>query len=198
MTKIKKDLITKAKVKKKYAKVKAEYQQHHPSASALPIPAEEQEQQLQNTATGGDAQQSERNGSEDDRNPQPSAPQMHPSRQAMLNPPSADDDSHDDEHGEEKPQERTHEHGRDRNHNRRRRPDYYAKELATAERAKAEAEARAAERARREEERARRLKERELFRRRMAKAKAPGRNGKPKLGRESSLLLDKVKRLVDS
>lgn len=198
MTKIKKDIITKAKVKKKYAKVKAEYQQHHPSALALPIPAEEQEQQPRNAATREDGQQSERIGSGEDANPQPSAPQIHPSRQAMLNPSADVDSNSDDNHKEEQRQKETRDQRRDRNHSRRRRPDYYAKELAVAERNKAKVEAKVAERARREEERARRLKERELFNLRMAKAKLPGRDGKLKLGRQGSLLLDKVKRLVES
>lgn len=96
-----------------------------------------------------------------------------------------------------------------RNNEKRRqlRPDYYEKALKEGGEKKAEAEARAAEQKRREEERDRKVAEREKMRRAMLKArgikpnaaargKAWQKQGPRKLGRESHVLLDKVKRMV--
>ena len=63
-------------------------------------------------------------------------------------------------------------------------------------RKKAEAEARAREAERRRVEREARLAERQRFNRALTKARTPGRDGRRKLGRESGLMLEKVKRLV--
>nr|XP_036583254.1 uncharacterized protein CTRU02_06848 [Colletotrichum truncatum]KAF6792230.1 hypothetical protein CTRU02_06848 [Colletotrichum truncatum] len=79
---------------------------------------------------------------------------------------------------------------------RPRKPGYYEKQLAHAEKRKAEAEARRAEMQRRQKERERKAADRERFRRAMAKARKGGENGQRKLGRESALLLEKVKRMV--
>ena len=57
---------------------------------------------------------------------------------------------------------------------------------------------REAERKRREEERRRKLAERERMGRAMAKARSGGRDGRKRLGRESGILLERVKKLVDS
>ena len=83
-----------------------------------------------------------------------------------------------------------------REEHQRRKPKYFEKELAEADRKKAEADARAAEIARREEQKKQRIADREKYRKAMAKAKAPGRDGKPRVGRESAILLDRVKRMV--
>ncbi|KAJ4300289.1 hypothetical protein N0V88_002962 [Collariella sp. IMI 366227] len=72
VTKIKKDLITKAKVKKQYAKVKAEHQKH-----ALPPQAIPEETTSSTTITAESTHQ------ETDDQPDP-ATGIHPSRQAML------------------------------------------------------------------------------------------------------------------
>jgi len=45
-------------------------------------------------------------------------------------------------------------------------------------------------------ERAEKIKEREKFRKAMAKARTGGKNGQRKLGRESSVLLEKVQRMI--
>jgi hypothetical protein len=79
---------------------------------------------------------------------------------------------------------------------RSRKPAYFAKEAAYAEQQKAEAEARRLEFERRDRERKERIEERERFRRAMTKARIGGRNGQRKLGRESKVLLEKVKKLV--
>lgn len=78
----------------------------------------------------------------------------------------------------------------------RNKPDYFAKQLAQAEKRKAEAEERTREAERRRKEREAKVAERELFRKRVAKARREDKDGRRKLGRESGLLLDKVKRMV--
>lgn len=83
----------------------------------------------------------------------------------------------------------------DGNRRRTRRPGYYDKQLAKAEQRKAEAEERQQEWARRREEREHKFQERQKYKRAMAKT--IGRDGKKKLGRESGLLLDKVKRMME-
>ncbi|KAK2033692.1 hypothetical protein LX32DRAFT_60162 [Colletotrichum zoysiae] len=79
---------------------------------------------------------------------------------------------------------------------RPRKPGYYEKQLAHAEQKRAEAEARRAEIQRRREERERKTTDRERYRRAMAKARKGGQDGQRRLGRESALLLEKVKRIV--
>ncbi|EGY13765.1 uncharacterized protein VDAG_00447 [Verticillium dahliae VdLs.17] len=76
------------------------------------------------------------------------------------------------------------------------KPGYYEKQLAQAETRRAEAAARAAEAERRTQERERKVADRERYRRAMAKARRGGENGQRKLGRESNLLLEKVRRMT--
>ena len=79
---------------------------------------------------------------------------------------------------------------------KRQRPGYFEKEVAVAEKRKAEAEARRADFERRGKERNEKIEERERFRRQMAKARTGGKNGQRKLGRESTVLLERIKRMV--
>lgn len=79
----------------------------------------------------------------------------------------------------------------------RNRPGYFDKAAAEAERKKAEAEAREQEHQRRTAERQRKLEERERFRKAMKKARTPGRDGQRRLGRESTLLLEKAKKMMN-
>jgi hypothetical protein len=79
---------------------------------------------------------------------------------------------------------------------RKKPPGYFDKELALAERKKQEAEARANELEKREQEKQRKMAERERYRKTMAKARTGPKNGRRKLGRESVVLLEKVKKLV--
>ena len=79
---------------------------------------------------------------------------------------------------------------------RRPRKLNYFKEIAHAEKQKAVVEARSAELDKRDKERKQRIAERERHRKAMAKAKSGGLNGQRKLGRESKVLLEKVKKLV--
>jgi hypothetical protein len=111
--------------------------------------------------------------------------ELHPSRQAMLSelqettpPPS---------NARNPPRER-----------RQRKPKYFEKEEAYAAQQKAEAEAKREEYERREKEKREKVEEREKFRKAMAKARTGGKNGQRKLGRESEVLLERVKRVVGS
>lgn len=79
---------------------------------------------------------------------------------------------------------------------RAKKPGYFEKEQAAADAKKKESEERRAEFERREAEKKLKLAERERFRKAMAKARTGGKNGQRKLGRESQVLLEKVKRMV--
>ncbi|KAK3906876.1 hypothetical protein C8A05DRAFT_11364 [Staphylotrichum tortipilum] len=183
VTKIKKDLITKAKVKKQYAKIKAEHQKH---VTAPP------------STEGPEAADSHH-----DDEPQAAPVAIHPERQAMLDSSSirpkpnnttttdGPDADHDAATGPTSPQ-----HERRQRRPRKQRPDYYNKQLATAEETKKKADERAAEFARRQKEREKAIADRERYRKAMAKAKEPGRDGKRKVGREGKLLLDRVKKMM--
>ncbi|KAL2000878.1 hypothetical protein VTN02DRAFT_2519 [Thermoascus thermophilus] len=164
--KIKRDLIQKAKVKKAYAKIKAQELAAAPSKS---IYSEEQ---------SGDDAETRRDGEEHAPQPEPASMELHPDRQAMLNAPSPEpkprpkpaNSNHRDEQGRRK---------------RRQKPSAFAKELEIAEKRKQEMEAK-----RKEKE----LKQKE--REAMARAKRPDQYGKKRLGRESKVLLSKVQRMV--
>ncbi|KAI1495890.1 hypothetical protein F5X99DRAFT_422570 [Biscogniauxia marginata] len=170
--KIKKDLIHRAKVKKAYKKVKAAEQ-----ASSRPS--------ITTTTTTMETE-GEGNG---DEKAAPLSPHIHPERQAMLDddeppPPSP---PHSPANGDQPPRRRK---------QKPRKPGYFDKAAADAERKRTEEEARAQEVERRNAERQRKIEERERFRKAMAKARKPGRDGQRKLGRESGLLLQKVKKMV--
>lgn len=113
---------------------------------------------------------------------------LHPERQEMLDkPPPAP------EEGRPRP-------GPDHTRpprQRRPKPIPFGKEAKLAAQRKTEAEARrkAIEEAQRQ--RQQKIEERERFRKAMAKARTGGKNGQRKLGRESKVLLEKVKRFVE-
>jgi len=151
--KTKKNLIQKAKIKKSYAKVKAQ------------VPHVDTQFGTEEAA------------------PTDSNQEIHPERQAMLHSP--DDTPRTDKQSDSAQTRR-----------RPRKPAYFEKELSFAEQKMAEAEARRLEFDRREKERRQRMEERERARKSMAKARSGGRNGQRKLGRESTVLLDRVRRLV--
>lgn len=81
---------------------------------------------------------------------------------------------------------------------RQRRPKTlpYSREQHAADKAREEAEARRSAREEAERQRAAKYEERERFRKAMAKARTGGKNGQRKLGRESGVLLEKVRRMV--
>ncbi|KAI1094859.1 hypothetical protein F5B19DRAFT_443725 [Rostrohypoxylon terebratum] len=182
--KIKKDLIHKAKVKKAYKKIKAAEQ-----ASSKPKPAIVD---TNNQDGDGDRKGNENENENENGDAEPPSLQLHPERQAMV----------DDEEGEEEEEQQeplSHTQSGDRPRRRKqhpRKPGYFDKASADAERKKAEAEARAQEIQKRNEERNRKIAERERFRKAMAKARKPGRDGQRRLGRESGILLEKVKKMV--
>lgn len=72
----------------------------------------------------------------------------------------------------------------------------FKREYDEAQQRKAEAEERRKAREEAERERQRKMEERERFRRAMAKARTGGKNGQRKLGRESNVLLERVKRMI--
>jgi hypothetical protein len=166
VTKVKKELIHKAKVKKAYAKIKAREQENaQPAETSEPA---------QNEATVEGAGKAEK--------PEDEGEKMHPTRHLML----AD---------EAKAQENlVGEPASDGNRRRTRRPGYYDKQLGKAAQLRQEQEARQAEFQRRREEREQKMAERDRYKKAMAKTR--DRNGNKKLGRESSLLLDKVRKMV--
>lgn len=160
--KIKRDLIQKAKIKKSYAKLKAQTDLPPAIFPREPEPA-------------GPVQ--------------PVSQELHPERQAMLDAPEdlPQDPNPNREAFERRPRQ-----------GRAKKPGYFEKELEFAQRKKAEAEARRAEYEKNQREKKAKIEERERFRRTMAKARTGGKNGQRKLGKESQVLLEKVKRMVGS
>ena len=110
--------------------------------------------------------------------------ELHPERQAMLDKPREPTPPLNS-FKQCSPRER-----------KSRRPGYFEKEQAYAEQKRAEAEVRRIEFERRDKERKQKIEERERFRKAMAKARSGGRNGQRKLGKESQVLLERVKRMV--
>ncbi|RYO91078.1 hypothetical protein DL766_003358 [Monosporascus sp. MC13-8B] len=188
VTKIKNELIHKAKVKKEYEKVKAEEEARAQAEAASKSKAK-------STTEDGQAVNEKEDGGAN----QPPSPQLHPERQAMLgNDDGGDDDVSANPNaipldpqnpGDHPPPPR-------KRKSKQRKPGYFDKAIEEADRKRAEAEARAQEMERRRVERERKLAERQRFQRALANARTPGRDGKRKLGRESGLLLEKVKRMV--
>jgi hypothetical protein len=169
-------LIHKAKVKKAYAKIKAREEQAATSTAKpqLALPEGGLDTHTDNAATT-EAEE-----------------QIHPTRQLMLKDEEAAQTGalKKDEAVEDSAQLHTSDGAR----RRTRRPGYYEKQLQKAEENKKAAEERRQEMARRQAEREKKIAERERYKKAMAKTR--DRDGKKKLGRESSLLLEKVKRLV--
>lgn len=166
--KIKNDLIQKAKVKKAYAKIKA--QELAEAQKAKPLYTTEDNDNDDNAAEPKE-EGNDNNG-----------PELHPDRQAMLNqsspepePPRKRDDYSRSDDRDKRQQRR----------NRKPKRSAFSKELELAEQRIREAEAR-------RKEREARQKDREA----MARARRPDRDGKRRLGRESKVLLSRVQRMV--
>jgi hypothetical protein len=109
---------------------------------------------------------------------EPASLELHPDRQAQLAEPEA---------AVQPTYPRKH---------HRQRQDPFAKESQVAQQQREEAEQRQGEREEANRQRQQKIKERERMRIAVAKARTPGRDGKRKLGRESGMLLEKVKRMV--
>ncbi|KAM0259030.1 hypothetical protein ACHAQJ_003529 [Trichoderma viride] len=168
--KIKRDLIHRAKVKKEYAKIKAADQK----AAEAKAPTGHGEDEVKSSQ--GDAGEK---GEEEE------AEKIHPTRQLMLKDEDMAQAGVDPERTTD---------FRDGERRRTRRPGYYDKQLQKAAQRQEEAEMKRREFERRMEERAQKQAERDRFKKAMAKTR--DKDGKKKLGRESVLLLEKVKRLV--
>ncbi|QPG94993.1 hypothetical protein C2857_007482 [Epichloe festucae Fl1] len=180
VTKIKKDLIHKAKVKKEYAKIKSR---------------EQAKNQKNQNREDNDSNHDEGDGDEDSKNVVACAQhshreqvkkKIHPTRELMLR---------DEEKAQAGATASEDAITSDGSRRRTRRPGYYDKQLQKAEERRKEAELRQMEMQRRREERESKIAERQKFKKAMAKT--VGRDGKKKLGRESTILLDKVKRMMD-
>lgn len=209
-TKIKEELIHKAKIKKAYKKIKAEV-----SGAALSQIHPDRQVQIDKDEDGAAQQQAKGprqkklrvTGANEEVPLQDGAlaariEEGRQRRQAAAEAlPATQEEDVDSPATNPEPKPR-------RKHHRK--PDYYEKALEAGAKKKAEAEARAAEQKRREEERERKVAERERMRKAMLKARgirpgagrSGGRGGKQqqqgehKLGRESRVLLEKVKRMV--
>ena len=165
--KIKKDLIHKAKVKKEYAKIKAREEAEPPHRSVYD--------------REGDEEQPEEVAAEPA--PEPTL-EPHPDRLKLLERTSPEPEEEDEQARAA------------RRRQKRARPQPFKQESEIARKRKEEAEARQKAREEAEKERQRKIAEREHFRKAMAKAKQVGPNGQRKLGRESTVLLEKVKKIV--
>ncbi|CCE28121.1 uncharacterized protein CPUR_01595 [Claviceps purpurea 20.1] len=179
VTKIKKDLIHKAKVKKEYAKIKSREQTKQQSTT---------DKNVDDDADNGGRDQGGDTGREREGAQEEPQEKMHPTRELMLK----DEDMA--QVGATASSDATTT-ARDGSRRRTRRPGYYDKQLSKAEEKRKEEEQRRMEMQRRGEERERKIADRQKFKKAMAKT--VGRDGKKKLGRESSILLDKVKRMMD-
>lgn len=205
VTKIKQGLIQKAKIKKAYAKTKAELakekkQQHQQPRQTAPVsPIDENEPEKDGSPGSceehGEAEQQQQHEGDltaQDQEQEPKSKELvskddqslHATRQLMLRDEEAAQTGAGAGQGVPS----------DGHRRRMRRPGYYDKQLEKASQRKEEASAREEEYRRREEERQSKIAAREKYRRAMAKT--IGRDGKKKLGRESHLVLDRVKRLV--
>lgn len=180
--KIKEHLIQRAQIKREYAKVRKK-EQVQLEREELPIPAslrEESGLKREHQKASGDIQPA----LEDD-----IATTTHPDRQFLINgsdihthPNGKDDQAQENEVPPHK----------------RRKPKYqpFKREHDEALRRKAEAEERQKAREEAAMQRQRKIEERERFRKAMAKARRGGPNGQRKLGRESKVLLERVRRMV--
>ncbi|KAL8937413.1 MAG: hypothetical protein Q9211_003700 [Gyalolechia sp. 1 TL-2023] len=118
---------------------------------------------------------------------EPASMELHPARQAMLEEPEIKHIPNPPEHPQDKIR---------RKRPRRPKPVPFEKEARLAQERKEENERRRQEAEKSRSERQRKGEERERFRKAMAKARTGGKNGQRKLGRESKVLLERVRNLV--
>jgi hypothetical protein len=114
---------------------------------------------------------------------EPISLELHPDRQARID---KDEASPEPEYVQEPARKKQ----------RKQRPDPFSKEAEAARTRRQEAEQRQHEYEENLRHRREALEQRERMRKAMQNARAPGRDGKRKLGRESGFLLEKVKKLV--
>ncbi|KAL9044402.1 MAG: hypothetical protein Q9214_002459, partial [Letrouitia sp. 1 TL-2023] len=164
--KIKRNLIEKAKMKKEYAKVKKQELEHPPSYLLAQNPTAENDQAS------------------------PSM-ELHPDRQALLDAPEVPEP--------EVPEPEVPKLSRGQRAQKRHPPrkhDPFMKEVRFAQKQKEEAENRRKAMEGAQQRRQQKLEQRERYRKAMAKARKGGKNGQRKLGRESKVLLERVKDLI--
>ncbi|MCJ1245742.1 hypothetical protein MMC30_002946 [Trapelia coarctata] len=181
--KIKKDLIHKAKLKRSYAKLKARE----------PLPTGKPPTYTRSSPSPSHKVEAD---------PEPANLELHPARQAMLEAPeeannipisttrglhSASNPPPNSSASASTPPTR---------HSKKPKPIPFEKEAREAQRKKEVAEKRREEIEAARREREKKLEERERFRKAMAKARVGGKNGQRKLGRESQVLLERVRRVV--
>ncbi|KAF2771927.1 hypothetical protein EJ03DRAFT_325168 [Teratosphaeria nubilosa] len=197
---IKRNLIEKAQIKKEYAKLKRTGKVPE-KREELPIPAslrtdEERERKRAKAMNVGDSGSDEGDGEDMPESKSyevaPSAA-PHPDRQSLIDnqtAPSADEENQAMQNHEQAP----------RKDRRERKPKAqpFKREHEAALKRKAEAEERRKAREEAERQRQKKVDEREKFRKAMAKARTGGVNGQRKLGKESTVLLERVKRMVGS
>ena len=166
--KIKGDLIKKAKIKKDYAKLKRNANNLDENQDRRPRPA-----------TKDEVYDEHDTGVETTTSP-------HPDRQAMMDssPVPETTTKSDPRSGEPSGQQRKPKH------------QPFQAQYTAVQKRKEEAEIRRKEREEAEQQRQLKLEERERFRKAMAKARTGGKNGQRKLGRESKVLLERVKRMT--
>ncbi|KAI1258591.1 hypothetical protein F5Y18DRAFT_342612 [Xylariaceae sp. FL1019] len=203
---IKKDLIHKAKVKKAYKKIKTAEFKTASSRDKKPDPCATNTTIIApGTADGADGAD---DGDGDDPNEETCAgmdktevdateePKIHPQRQILVDDHNDTTPADDDENTRLPSSKSKYDTQSPRSRHTMKKPGYFDKAMSSAERKKAEAAERAAEHERRAAERERKTQDRERFRRALAKARKPGRDGQRRLGRESGLLLEKAKRVM--
>ncbi|KAG9602011.1 hypothetical protein KCU77_g2577, partial [Aureobasidium melanogenum] len=174
---IKRNLIEKAKLKKEYAKQKAQTgDDARPRRPSTYATTEDDEQ---------DSPEENAN-EEDDVDEQVKAPRQAEPKHKSASPAPV----------QESPADHTPSNLSGIHHSRRQKIIPFAKEHRAAQRQKREAEERRAAYEKSQKERAEKMEERERFRKAMAKARSGGKNGQRKLGRESTVLLDRIKRMV--
>jgi hypothetical protein len=164
--KIKQDLIHKAKIKKEYAKIKA---QEQPATTQRSVYDRENDEE-------------EADGAPVEPVPVPTL-EPHPDRLKLLERTSPDPEAASDQTKAFRERKRP-------------RPQPFKHETEIARKRREETEARQKAREEAERERQRKIAERENFRKAMNKARRVGPDGKRKLGRESTVLLEKVKKMV--
>ena len=132
----------------------------------------------------------EKSEAENSDDPQPfQTMKRHPDRENMINDMSQPTQAVSSQLSDSRPQPNT-------GPSRRQRPIPFHKESLKARSLRAEAEERRRGREEAELQRTQKLQERQQMRKAMAKARTGGRNGQRKLGRESKILLEKVKKAV--
>jgi hypothetical protein len=171
--KIKKALIERAQIRKEYSKLKRQGKISD-NSEQLPVPASASlEQRPIPDEAHSDKETEQRKAL------------PHPDRQTLIQAKAQE--GHDNEDVKQRS---------DRRRNRKPKSAPFQREYQEAQRRKAEAEERRRAREEAERQRQGKLEEREKFRRAMAKARQGGVNGQRKLGRESKVLLERVKKMV--